>query len=107
MRVRLLQLLDLEPRQLRFGCDDHRIAPGVHLGGALLGIVPRGDALRDDVAVGDGAEVAAVRGGVPHRADAEALSRRDRGPPSACCARGALESRRGRIGARLAWSYMS
>src|SRR3989442_14204741 len=75
MRVRLFQLLDLESRQLRLGGDDHRIAPGVHLRGALLGIVPRSDALRDDVAVGDSAEVAAGLWGVSHRPDRVGLRR--------------------------------
>src|SRR5256884_3738786 len=60
MRVRLFQLLDLEPRQLRLRCHHHRVAPRVHLGGALLRVVPRRHTLRHDVAVGDGAEVTAA-----------------------------------------------
>src|SRR5437762_2713792 len=41
MCVCFLELLDLESRQLRFGRHHDRVAPRVHLRGALLRVVPR------------------------------------------------------------------
>src|SRR2546425_7498708 len=83
MRICFLELLDLEPRQLRLGRDHHRIAPRVHLGGALLRIVPRRHALGHDIAVGDGAEVAAGLWGTDHRHDGDVPGAPQQRPPPA------------------------
>src|SRR5437762_9473555 len=52
VRVRLFQLLDLEPSPLRLRCHHHRVAPRVHLGGALLQIGRASCRERVEVSVG-------------------------------------------------------
>src|SRR5438128_3497752 len=79
MRVLLIQPLDPEPVELRVGRHDRRVGAHVVLGRAFLGIVPRGDAARHDVAIGDGAEVAAVFRIVHDRHDRDVLHAHQRG----------------------------
>src|SRR2546422_4027586 len=73
MRVLRVEPLDPEPVELHVGRHDRRVGAHVVLGRAFLGVVPRGDAARYDVAVGDGAEVAAVFRIVHHRHDRDVL----------------------------------
>src|SRR2546423_15613549 len=68
VRVRVVQPLDFEPRQVRIRGHHRRVGTRVVERLAVGRVVAGGDALRDDVAVGYGAEVAAVPGGGPYRA---------------------------------------
>src|SRR2546425_7333087 len=81
MRVLLIQPLDPEPVELRVGRHHRRVRAHVVLGGAFLRVVPRGDAARHDVAIGDGAEVAAGLSIVHDPHDPDVLSAPQRGHP--------------------------
>src|SRR3989441_2281141 len=77
--IMLVEPLDPDPVELHVGRHDRRIGAHVVLGRAFLGVVPRGDAARHDVAIGDGAEVAAVFRIVHHRHDRDVLHAHQRG----------------------------
>src|SRR5439155_481049 len=62
MRVLVIQPLDLVSLQLRIERQDYRVLPRVRLHLARLRVVPRRHTSRDDVAVGDRAQVAPVLG---------------------------------------------
>src|SRR2546426_9603225 len=79
MRVLLIHPLDPDPVELRVGRPPRRVRAHVVLGGAFLRVVPRGDAARHDVAIGDGAEVAAVFRIVHDRHDRDVLHAHQRG----------------------------
>src|SRR2546429_7087222 len=74
MRIMLVEPLDPEPVELHVGRHNRRIGAHVVLGRAFPGVVPRGDAARHDVAIRDGAEVAAVLRVVHPPPDPDVLS---------------------------------
>src|SRR5437899_12941212 len=86
MRITLVEPLDPEPVELRIRRHDRRIGAHVVLGGAFLGVVPRGDPPRYDVEIGDVAEVAADLRIVHHRHQRDVLRAPQRGRLGPACA---------------------